>query len=348
MDPTARLSDASQKSATVQTWEERRQHTETLVNQALHSEPRGAPLEVGDDDDVASAEQPQGMAYTFEARRKFQQVLGAQTRASNERRFLSSQQRLGRSLTSGSGGLRRGHGAGAHSTSAPAGTRGHFHNGAAHHFAEESAAWPGSLQSRLDGEHIDHSLAPEMRPNPKLSQMDARERDRQFSCYSDKKLYDADVLKRRVAQDQVADAGGWTSVQHEFRHDCPQRHGKFGRRMFDPLVRELPLNNPRGISEVETKPTEEFCRQQERVHEFLERALPHGQTRHFQTYKPRCETVGKYNELASGEQVLSINEGGVKRHQHGFFQNRHSDRSDMKVYTRPLGASHMDRLIPLA
>lgn len=40
---------------------------------------------------------------------------------------------------------------------------------------QASHAWPMSLDIRLDGEHLDHSLAPEMKPNPKYSKMDAKE-----------------------------------------------------------------------------------------------------------------------------------------------------------------------------
>jgi len=243
----------------------------------------------------------------------------------------------------------KGRGAGAHSLSAPGGARGHFHDSLAAHGAEASHAWPMSLDIRLDGEHLDHSLAPEMKPNPKYSKMDAKEREKQFSCLFNKDaLPDTNELKKKVAQYHAPDVEQWSKKPHEFRADCPQRHGKYGRRAFDPQVKGRPIPNVHNMSEVDNKPVEEFRRQQDRVHEYLERAMPMGQSRHFKTHLPHAEKPGKYYDMATGEQVNTALEGGLKRPEHGFFQNRHSSSRDMNLYTRPMGASHMDRMIPLA
>jgi len=328
-------------------WEEKRQHTESLVNAVIDGsrrETRGASAEA----DVAPGPEAPQLAFTFDARRKFQQVLSTQNRASDERRFLSAEHRISSGFSSASS-LRRNRGSGAHSMSAPAGPRGHFHNScAADVAADGSHAWPQSLDVRWDGEHIDHTRAPELRPNPKFSKLSREEKDKQFSCYFGNAVSDTAAVKLKVAREQTVDLKPYSSTEHEFRGDVPHRHGKFGRRAFDPQVREKPLNNAHGISEIETKPIEEFVRQQECVHEYLERALPHGQTRHFKTHLPKSEMPHKYEELANRAPVNFVMDGGVKRHQLGFFQNRHSDRTDMQLYTRPLQACQMDRKLPMA
>jgi len=240
-------------------------------------------------------------------------------------------------------------GAGSHSVQATGGVRGHFHNSSAAHklHMDDPHRWPGSIAPELEGAHIDHTKAAPLKADPKYSKLTAEEKSRQFSCFFKKE----DNFKRKcVASTHVAGDGGkyqpWNAPV--FRADQPQRHGKFGRRVFDPQVKERPTLNPDGISEIESQPVEEFFHQQDRVHEFLDRALPPGQDRHFQTYLSRSEFPKKSEDMVSREQIRSHMDGDQKVPMLGWGQNRHSDHTDYKLYSRPLGTSHMDRLIPLA
>merc|ERR1712048_98670 len=111
-------------------------------------------------------------------------------------------------------------------------------------------------------------------------------------------------------------------------------------------VREKPITNAYSVSEIENKPQEEFIRQQDRIQEFLDRALPHGQQKHFKEYQPPAEQPGKYVEMVSREPVKCVMDGDQKKSALGWGQNRHSGAADPKLYTRPIGAGQMDRRIP--
>lgn len=178
------------------------------------------------------------MPCTFEARRKFQQFLMTQARASEERRYLGKEQQLTRSIGSTMTNFRGTRSTALHSMSAPAGSRSHFDNTFSTHLAHSSQAWPRSLGVRWDGEHIDHTKAPEMRPNPKFSRMDQAEAEKQFSCYFGNRMSNCAELKAKIAKQQSADMDKYSSAPHVFRPDLPKRHGKFGRRDFDPQVKE--------------------------------------------------------------------------------------------------------------
>jgi len=278
------------------------------------------------------------MAYTFEARQQFQQVLAKQQRASDERRFLASQRMS-------TGTVKQ---FGPSSLSHPEGIRGHFHNSMGHIAHKGSHGWPQSLDVRWDGSHIDHARGEELRPNPKMSKMDAAERGKQFSSFFGKGV-DPHEARCARSSNQYGDVDQYKNWKHhEHREDVPQRYGKFGRRAFDPQVRDRFQKNPHGVSEIDSKPVEEFVREQDRVEEFLHRSLPPGQTSHFKQYMPSAEKPHKYDDLVSREQMRFINDGGQKKNVHGFGQNRHSDDTDYKLYTRPVNASHMDRNIPMA
>lgn len=189
-----------------------------------------------------------------------------------------------------------------------------------------------------------------LREDPKFSTMTKKERDRQFTCYFREQANDCLAVKARIAKEQrdERERGYRLWQPYEPRADIPQRHGKFGRRAFDPQVRERPVVNPHGISEIENKPMEDFFRQQERVHDFLDRSFPPQQRSHFKTYLPTCEAPGKHVELASRAPVNSIMDGGQKKTNLGYGQFRHSDPTDMTLSFRPLGASQIDRLRSLA
>lgn len=345
--------DQTSRMVVLPPWEDKRRQTETLVNQCIRLDATTEPQKT-----LGTAE----VAYTFDARRKFLGVLSKQQRASDEQKFLSSGaskdhsagNTLGLSRTSTSRktagsapAAPRTHGAGAFSLAAPGGVRGHFHSTHAVHALDGSHAWPNSLDIQLNGEHIDHTKIEPVQAETKISTMKLEEKRQQFGCYFNKE--DSRDVRCKVASNQIRDGGVFHDWKNfEFRGDNAERLGKFGRRAFDPQVREKPVNNPHGLSEVDNMPIEEFLHQQDRVHEFLDRSLPPGQVKHFQQHMPLCQKPSKYVELANREPVLNVMGGDKKGTKHGFGQNRHSDPSDMKLFSRPLGASQMDRRIPLA
>ena len=130
-DATTKPSSAAAKSAAAGEaatppphWEQKRLQTETVVNACIRPGAASAPPDLTNMGYASAAPE---MAYTFEARRKFGQVIAKQERSSEERRFLSK--------SDGARHHRANHGAGAHSLLAPGGIRGHFHNTAFHHKA---------------------------------------------------------------------------------------------------------------------------------------------------------------------------------------------------------------------
>lgn len=342
-------------------WEDQRHQTELLVNEVFNKTNKGNAT------DTAAAE----AVMCFNTRRKFKQVQAKQHRASEEQRFLGAERRTlagGGAMTLGSSSSFMGsasnrlgagsappavqaptRGAGSHSLSSTSGVRGHFHSSLAAHKAGDTHRWPITITPALDGEHIDHTKAAPLKADPKYSKLNAEEKSKQFTCYFGKALTDNFGRKCAAKEDAARDVEKYKSWQApDFRPDLPQRHGKFGRRVFDPQVKEKPVQNPLGISEIESQPVEEFFHQQERVHEFLDRALPPGQENHFKTYLPKAEFPLRDVDMATREPIRFVMDGDQKMPSLGWGQNRHSDHSDYKLYTRPLGTSHMDRLIPIA
>lgn len=361
-------------------WDEKRHHAESIINQVVGDKgsfgsaarsPRlmalldkhdllerpqrgaGSPIRSAarglapPDMDSKMATAP--VAFTFEARRKFQQVLATHSRASDEQSFLGAEQRMARSLGSATNlrGTRCVHGA--HSLSAPAGPRGHFHNTHAVHAADGGHGWPRSLDVRWEGAHLDHTKMPEMKPNPRYSKMDPSERAQQFSShFGNASSGDSTSLKARAAEHHTLSKDKYSFSVHQHRDDQPQRHGKFGRRTFDPQVKERMVSNAHGMSEIETKPSEVYYWQQERDQDRAERALPPQHNVHFKANMVASEQPGKYQELASGAKVQFHSDGGTKQTRLGYLQCRMGDKEqDMKLYTRPLLTSQMDRRIPL-
>lgn len=150
-----------------------------------------------------------------------------------------------------------------------------------------------------DGTYVDHSRMPPVKEDAKLSKMNAEERARQFGCYFPKP--DCQAARVNALDGVKHNMGGYKPWQnHEFRHDHPNRHGKFGRRVFETLVR--PAQPGALVSAIESKPIEEYVRQQDLLHEFLDRSLPAGQHKHFEQYLPKSEmpyrkevdTMGRY------------------------------------------------------
>merc|ERR1712118_397189 len=107
-------------------WEERRQQTETLVNQCLQS-----------DAAATQGNAKAAMSYTFDARRMFLQSLSKQQRASDEQRFLAAEKRLENSGSADAEDKARG--AGAFPLSHGSGVLGHFHSSTT---IGEGGRWP--------------------------------------------------------------------------------------------------------------------------------------------------------------------------------------------------------------
>lgn len=359
-------------------WDEKREQSEVLINECLAKGAvrRGAEAAVEQGDGQGG--DGSGLGYSFEARRTFQQLEVKQQRASDEQRFLGAQRRLARAQAAGGAAtaaaapagssspgaqllgastppppLRAGRqlqqrGAGASSLTAAHGVRGHFHNTTtvSGYHEEHPHRWPSAPVARLDGSHIDPGLQPPLREEPKLSGMPVDERKKHFSALFPKgaSIFDE---KCRV---QAIIAGDREKYQegrpYDFRPDLPQRHGKFGRRVFDPQVKDKPVPNPRGISEIETKPIQEQLLKQEQARKLLDRALPSGQKDHFQTYMPRSELPEKNAEMAGRKKVLSVFTGGPRVSL--WEQHRRREEREMDLLARPLNASQLDKMVPLA
>lgn len=173
----------------------------------------------------------------------------------------------------------------------------HGHLGFSHHHLTNSVEpsrlkYEKELGHAWNGGHIDHTKEAPVFEDDKLSKMTAEERDRCFSSYFQKEEYrqHSDNQGARVdalsgVKEIMTEYKSWQN--HEFRADQPTRHGKFGRRVFDAQVKEPQV--PHQISGIDSKPMEEFNRQQELVHEFLDRSMPPKQTKHFEPYLPPAQ-----------------------------------------------------------
>jgi len=142
--------------------------------------------------------------------------------------------------------------------------------------------------------------------------------------------------------------GPWKGFQeHEFRYDVPERHGKFGRRVFDPQVLEKPICNPKNVSEIEDKPMEHFWWQQERYQDHLDRHVPFGKQA-FRQYLPRAIQPGKWNSFGTGARMLDCVDGNREHSHLAWGQNRHTNKpTDMKFANHGLGVSQVDKLVDL-
>lgn len=236
------------------------------------------------------------------------------------------------------------------------GLLGHYHSSVTAHMnvartreGEYSRTYPQvrpgekNTDIRWEGHHIDHTKdKPAIDYIKEWTDLTNEERDR-FWYTGPYRLPDLADQKRVVLDGRRDLVGKWKPHRlHEFRDDVPARYGKFGRRIFDPQVKEIPLRNPGGCMELETKPQEEFQWQQDRMFEFLDRQLPPGQKKHFEQYLPPCQKAWKELEMSNREQIRDVING---RSQTGC---RLSDfKLDYKTYSRPLGASNMDKVLAL-
>jgi uncharacterized protein YkwD len=363
-------------------WEDQRQQVENLVNSSL------VPAQQ-DNSDIGPA--PAEVAYSFESRRRFQQVNAKQKRASAESVDLGAERKNAKLVGAGSavtstgrlaaGGYLQGPhtasglgpanhaarscGAGAFSSSAPTGVRGHFHNSLAVHQKDGSHSWPQSLPAQWDGAHIDHARDPPQKAGENFGQpakyatMTMEERGKQFSTYfknptlgsgATAGTHDKFTAKCKSSADQLQDYDKFAGYRPpEFRDDNAKRLGKYGRKDFDPQVREKPVRNMHNISQLEDKPMEEFFRQQERVDDFLNRAVPPSQSAHFKSCMPAAEKpLSKRHQMATRVPLHCLMDGEQKVPQLGWGQNRHSDETDFKLFCRGGGAGQMDKLLPMA
>lgn len=277
-------------------WDEKRTHSELLVNHVISQGSgacRATPPPPGyEDGDAAGGLEGTGkpsgtVAFTFDARRRFLQVTAKHGRDSEQQRSIGAEKKEMARQTSllGQAGL----------AVANVGVtfRGpHSHLGFSHHHLTNSVE-PSRLQYEKDlghawnGSYVDHTKEAPQKADVLLSKMTAEERDRQFSTHFNNGTIKKDNQAARVdglegVKDIMDSYKAWQN--HEFRHDLPQRHGKYGRRVFDAQVRETQIQNK--ISGIDSKPMEEFNRQQDLVHEFLDRSLPPNQQKHFETYLP--------------------------------------------------------------
>jgi len=377
-----------QTPAPVHPWEDQRQQTESTVNKCLKPGGTGAAsMTAGSDAFSAPAAQMaytfearrrfKQMHAKQEMASEEQRNMGMDRTAARSMGSAST----GRLATTGVGGYavamptasglgpaehaHRSRGSGASSRSAAGGVTGHFHNSLAVHQKDGSHGFPQSLPASWDGSHIDHTRAAPQKDVGNFGQpagysyMTKEERGKQFSTYFKHKnlgsgttdgTHDNFAAKAKAAASMISDKDPHVDWKRpEFREDNARRLGKFGRRDFDPQVRELPAKNPNSVSQIEDKPMEEYFRQQERVDDFLNRAVPPGQQRHFEQYQPRCNNPRKHEEMSSRVPQHNHMDGDQKLPSMGFGQNRHSDHArDYRLYTRPLGTSHLDRVLPIA
>jgi hypothetical protein len=214
-----------------------------------------------------------------------------------------------------------------------------------------------------DGAHIDHSRAEPQKNVSNFGQpagyayMTPKERASQWNTYFQNKswgtsakdgVHDSFALKAKVAADQTSHPGKHSNHKaYEFREENPKRHGKFGRRDFDPQVREKPCRNPYNVSQIEDKPMEEARRQEERDYENDNRSIHGPHKKPFKPHKAQAAMPQRHEDLANHQPMHCVMDGDQKLPALGFFQNRHSDETDFRLYTRCLGSSHLDKRLPL-
>jgi len=280
-------------AAPISPWDDKRAHTQSLVNSSMARGigPRVTPVPSSPGDDAYQIRPEDakavdaGVSVSFDARRRFLQMQAKQGRDSvqqqsigKERLELVRQQ----SLLGQAGASVANLGVNLYGR--------HEHLGFSHHHLTNSLepshtrlSYEKDMGHSWDGSHLDHSkLAPVM-DDVKLSRMSRDERDRQFGTYFE---VPGNQAARVQGLEGVKDVNQpYASWQNpEFREDLPIRHGKYGRRVFDAHVREVPLQN--NISGIDAKPMEEFFHQQDMVNQFLERSLPPGQQKHFEQCLP--------------------------------------------------------------
>jgi hypothetical protein len=272
-------------------WEEKQKHSESLVNTSIiRGQAQSAFADAG-----SNCAGGKHITVSFASQQKFAQVQTKQNRDSNEQRFIGQQKALARKASQEQAFARQASllgKAGASVANVGITYRGpHSHLGFSTHHLTNSLEpsqlkYAKNLPHSWDGTHLDHSKETPQKEDVKLSRLGPAEREKQFSSYfikQDTQSLKADTCEgtREVRCEHIF----WKN--HEFRDDNPQRHGKYGRRVFDAQVRENSIGHT--VSGIDTKPMDEFWRQQELVHDLLDRSLPPGQAKHFEQYLPTAE-----------------------------------------------------------
>jgi hypothetical protein len=218
-----------------------------------------------------------------------------------------------------------------------------FHNGCSNH-----VDWPREPPvPRWGGSQIDHTKLPGVKENPKISTMTPEERAKLWNT----NFHVPDLQAKKIeALDHRRDVlGPWREFKlYEAREHVPVREGTHGRLHFDPQVGDRPLENPGMISEIDSKPMEEWLRGEEKLRDKLDRALPPRQRQHFVAGRMASEAPVKWHTMVEREPVHDTLWDGKQDSMLGWGQTRASHYpTDYKTYARPLGSSDLDRRVTI-
>jgi len=272
---------------------------------------------------------------SFAAKSLFEGIQQKIERGSNERRVLSTLKAGG---TSSMPNL--------FSTS-PLEVRAIFHNG-----CNETVDYPSKPPvPKWEGSHIDHTKLPYVHEDDKIAYMTPAERAALWN--TNFHTPDLQAKKIEVLDHRRDILGAWKPFkQYEAREDLPLREGMYGRRYFDPAVKDRPLENVGGISEIESKPMEEYWRSQEKLKDQMERTLPRGQKQHFDPSRKKSEMPLKHQtvglKVPQHDTLWGERDSRKQDSMLGWGQTRANHYpTDYKTYARPLGSSDLDRRVAL-
>lgn len=318
-------------------WEEKRRLQEERINGTLNA-----------GDSALTRSSSAQCTVTVDARRRFLASMQKQERASEEARFLCRDH-------DSSGGLRptRSIGSGAFSLEAPGGTGGHFHSSVSQHQCGRSGIYPveqehdKQLVVEWNGSHIDHTKSGYVFEDTKWCSLTKAEKAKAFTTYPNPRLRHYTPRKTEVANERKDVHGPWQEwKEFEHRADVPMRHGRFGRRKFDPQVGEKAVTNAHNIGEIETKPIEDYNWQMERYDNYVIHHVPEMHGKKFDQNLPKASAPKNWESFTTRTPLLDCVVGDRLHSQIGWGQTRHSDiHRDMKYSIRPLGVSQMDKLI---
>jgi len=316
---------------TLEPWEEKRKSTEDLINKSL----------------LSASDVCQQGSVSFVARRRFLSSMAKQVRASNEAKF-TYRAAIGQKPTKSTG-------SGAFSLTAPRGVTGHFHHSVSATTDGLSGQYPITQDVtqvvEWNGSHIDHTKNPYVFEDLKYSLMPVEERrTKHFNTLPNPELQQILPLKTETALALKDTFGPWQPYKEpEFRADRPDRHGRFGRRVFDPQVQEKQVSNPKNISEIDNIPIDKYNWQLERYQDFYDHHIPTMHGKKFQQCLPRCQNAMKNDSMATRQSMLDCVTVGDRLHsQICWGQTRHSDiNKDIQFTYRPLGTTTMDKMLDL-
>jgi uncharacterized protein YkwD len=272
---------------------------------------------------------------SFAAKSLFEGIQQKIERGSNERRVLSTLKSGGASSMPN-----------LFSTS-PLEVRSIFHNG-----CNETVDYPSKPPvPKWEGSHIDHTKLPYVHEDYKIAYMSPEERAGLWN--TNFHTPDLQAKKIEVLDHRRDILGPYKPFQmYEAREDLPLREGMYGRRYFDPVVKSRPLENVGGISEIESKPMEEYWRSQEKMKEQMERTLPPSQKRHFDPSRKKSEMPLKHQtvglKIPQHDTLWGERDSRKQDSMLGWGQTRANHYpTDYKTYARPLGSSDLDRRVAI-